>query len=601
VPRRNTKVAKRANRENPRIDRHPPQFQDQDFHRTRRVELIPRNLAQEKYIDALYDDQKPIVFAVGPAGSGKTLLGTEFAIKGYQEGRFKKIVITRPAISVDEQHGFLPGNIFEKMQPWMMPILDVFKKYYSLKTLQYLIANDAVEIAPLAYMRGRAQPLSSIIQSPLGPVRMGDIRPGDTVLGSNGRSIEVTGVFPQGKRQVYRVSFSDDISALVSGDHLWVSQTRSEKKHRKGFTVKSTEQILASGIWKARSRNHEVPVLSAPVEFTLDLDLPVDAYILGALLGDGTMHETASPQFTTADQELVDAFEKAMPEHGMVMKPTRSSYDYRLVGTTHGLNPLKNALRNLRLSGCRAYEKRIPEEYLYARAEDRIALLQGLMDTDGTGWKQSARSTRMQYTSTSHQLASDVAWLVRSLGGTATVRERVYDLDAVRQDAWQIFHRRNSFVVEICLPVSIQPFRLTRKQNELTTRKRPSRYIDSIEPVGMMECQCISVSADDQLYLTDDFIVTHNTFADAIVIADEMQNSTISQTKMVLTRIGDKSRMIVTGDLQQHDRGYDINGMKDFIERLKRANNKGIAVIEFTSQDVVRHPIIEDILRIYGE
>ena len=598
---RHIKVAKRANRENPRIDRQPHDFHDQESHRTRRVELIPRNLAQERYIDALQDDQKPIVFAVGPAGSGKTLLGTEFAIKGFQEGRFKKIVITRPAISVDEQHGFLPGNIFEKMQPWMMPILDVFKRYYSVKTLHHLIANELVEIAPLAYMRGRAQPLDSVIQTPLGPKRMGSIRIGDTVLGSDGTSIEVTGVFPQGKRQVYRVSFSDGTSTLASGDHLWVTQTRSEKKHRKGFTVKSTEQILVSGVWKARSRNHEVPVLSAPADFTVDLDLPIDPYILGALLGDGTLHDTASPHFTTADRELVDAFEKTMPDHGMVMKQTKSRYDYRLVGTTRGSNPLKDALRDLSLSGCRAYEKHVPEAYLYARTEDRIALLQGLMDTDGTGWNQSGRSTRMQYSSTSKELASNVAWLVRSLGGTASVRERVHDLDAVRQDAWQIFHRRNSFVVEICLPASIQSFGLTRKQDQVASRKRVSRFIDSIEPVGEMECQCISVSAADHLYLTDDFIVTHNTFADAIVIADEMQNSTVSQTKMVLTRIGDNSRMIVTGDLQQHDRGYDVNGMKDFIERLKRANSRGIAVIEFAVQDVVRHPIIEDILRIYGE
>lgn len=153
MPRRNTKIAKRANRENPRIDRNLPEsFEDR---RTRRVELIPRNLAQERYIDALLDDQKPIIFAVGPAGSGKTEIATRYAIKGFQEGRFKKIVITRPAVSVDEQHGFLPGDIFQKMLPWMMPILDVFKKYYSVRTLQYLITNEQIEIAPLAYMRGR--------------------------------------------------------------------------------------------------------------------------------------------------------------------------------------------------------------------------------------------------------------------------------------------------------------------------------------------------------------------------------------------------------------------------------------------------------------
>ena len=170
-----------------------------------------------------------------------------------------------------------------------------------------------------------------------------------------------------------------------------------------------------------------------------------------------------------------------------------------------------------------------------------------------------------------------------------------------RTDGWEIYHRRNSFVVEVCLPTSVQPFRLTRKLDKLNFRKRIFRFIDAIEPVEDMECQCISVSADDHLYLTDDFIVTHNTFSEAIVIADEMQNSTISQTKMVLTRIGDNSRLVLTGDLQQHDRGYDVNGMKDFLDRLKRCGSKGIAVIEFTNKDVIRHPIIEDVLRVYGE
>lgn len=154
MPRRNAKVAKRANRENPRIDRNltPDPHEER---RTRRVDLIPRTLAQERYIDVLLEDRTPIIFAVGPAGSGKTEIATRYAIKGFQDGRFKKIVITRPAVSVDEQHGFLPGDIFQKMQPWMMPILDVFKKYYSVRTLQYMITNEQVEIAPLAYMRGR--------------------------------------------------------------------------------------------------------------------------------------------------------------------------------------------------------------------------------------------------------------------------------------------------------------------------------------------------------------------------------------------------------------------------------------------------------------
>jgi phosphate starvation-inducible PhoH-like protein len=153
--------AKRANRPNPREDR-----QDRNVHylttpitedttRRKKVQLLPRNIAQERYIDLLQDERKSIVFATGPAGTGKTLLATLYAIQQYQLGKIKKIIVTRPAVSVDEQHGFLPGSLLEKMAPWVIPITDVFKEYYSVPQLERMLADEVVEVAPLAYMRGR--------------------------------------------------------------------------------------------------------------------------------------------------------------------------------------------------------------------------------------------------------------------------------------------------------------------------------------------------------------------------------------------------------------------------------------------------------------
>lgn len=181
-----TKRAKRSNKTNPREDRnssfthrgfnsHPgqhrngrqadpsfdPRFQadDQEFLQTkttsRRVDLIPRNIAQEQYIEALTDQDKHIIFAMGPAGTGKTLLATMYAIKELKEKRINKIIITRPAVSVDEQHGFLPGSLIEKMAPWVIPIMDVFKEYYHPKQIEKMLLDEVIEIAPLAYMRGR--------------------------------------------------------------------------------------------------------------------------------------------------------------------------------------------------------------------------------------------------------------------------------------------------------------------------------------------------------------------------------------------------------------------------------------------------------------
>jgi len=123
--------------------------------KTRQVQVLPRNLNQETYLEYLKDPKKHIVFAVGPAGTGKTLLGVQMAIKAFQDRNVDKIVITRPAVSVDEQHGFLPGTLEQKMEPWTRPIFDVFAEYFYQKEIAGMIAEGVIEIAPLAYMRGR--------------------------------------------------------------------------------------------------------------------------------------------------------------------------------------------------------------------------------------------------------------------------------------------------------------------------------------------------------------------------------------------------------------------------------------------------------------
>lgn len=123
--------------------------------RNREVEILPRNLKQEQYVDLLENRKKPIVIALGPAGTGKTLLACLYAIQELKAGRCKKLVITRPAVSVDEQHGFLPGTLEQKMDPWTRPIFDVFEEYWSIKTIAYMLEEKTIEICPLAYMRGR--------------------------------------------------------------------------------------------------------------------------------------------------------------------------------------------------------------------------------------------------------------------------------------------------------------------------------------------------------------------------------------------------------------------------------------------------------------
>ncbi len=121
----------------------------------KRVQIYPKNLSQETYLLKLNDPQKMIIFAIGPAGTGKTMLAVQWAIDQLKYGEADKVVITRPAVSVDEQHGFLPGDLNQKMEPWTKPIMDVFSENYEAREIENMIREGVIEVSPLAYMRGR--------------------------------------------------------------------------------------------------------------------------------------------------------------------------------------------------------------------------------------------------------------------------------------------------------------------------------------------------------------------------------------------------------------------------------------------------------------
>lgn len=133
------------------------------FKKQQRVEIIPRNTKQEEYVEHLSNAQRRIIFALGPAGTGKTLLATLQAIKELKNKRINRIIITRPAVEVDEKHGFLPGDLTKKMEPWTRPIFDVFGDFYNSKDIALMLEEGIIEIAPLAYLRGRTFKNSVVI------------------------------------------------------------------------------------------------------------------------------------------------------------------------------------------------------------------------------------------------------------------------------------------------------------------------------------------------------------------------------------------------------------------------------------------------------
>jgi phosphate starvation-inducible PhoH-like protein len=197
----------------PRARRHE-KFQDQRFDREtnhnliqiesyikkqRQVVIVPRNTSQEKYLELLKNPKKYIVFAIGPAGTGKTMLGVQMAIKLYKEGVIKKIIITRPAVSVDEDHGFLPGTLNQKMEPWTRPIMDVFEEYYHPKEIAGMLDDGAIEISPLAYMRGRSFKHAFVIADEMQNATPSQMKMLLTRLGDGSRMV-VTGDLNQADR-----------------------------------------------------------------------------------------------------------------------------------------------------------------------------------------------------------------------------------------------------------------------------------------------------------------------------------------------------------------------------------------------------------------
>jgi len=178
--------------------------------------ILPRNVAQEDYLYQLADPSTNIVFAIGPAGTGKTLLCTQMGIKAYMEREVSKIVITRPAVSVDEQHGFLPGDLNEKMAPWTRPIFDIFEKHFTMVQIENMLLENIIEIAPLAYMRGRTFEDSWIIADEMQNATKSQMKMLLTRIGNNTKMI-VTGDLKQHDRGFSENGLSDFIQLV---DHF---------------------------------------------------------------------------------------------------------------------------------------------------------------------------------------------------------------------------------------------------------------------------------------------------------------------------------------------------------------------------------------------
>lgn len=346
---------------------------------------------------------------------------------------------------------------------------------------------------------GKEQPVSTIMPTPIGFRKMGDIVSGDFVFASNGKPTRVLNVYPQGVKDVYKVTFDDGSSTECGLEHLWKVRGETEKRH-KTWAVLSLKQILERGILKKMGKlnYHQFQIPNCGEVAYKKRKLEVDPYTLGVWLGDGSKNKS---QYTSIDLEIKEYIEKTGQNVNILKCKNRTD--------NFSVNGLLSKLKKIGLSSLCSHERFIPVEYKTAEIEQRKELLKGLMDTDGTVFNGRNSSTS-EYNTTSKKLADDVVELVRSLGGKAWIKKTIkrgkYKKDGV------LIECRDCYRVTVT--TSFCHFKLRRKVN---LWKKPSqdrylcRTIKSVELVRKEESVCIEVEDSDHCYLTNDYIVTHNT------------------------------------------------------------------------------------------
>ncbi|MGP4006517.1 helicase-related protein [Streptomyces sp. 4N124] len=341
---------------------------------------------------------------------------------------------------------------------------------------------------------GKAQPLDSLVLTPAGFRRMGDMEVGDEIVVPDGEVALVDGVFPQGERDVWRLILSDGTYVECDDEHLWIVGTSSGWHRGQTPKVMTTREIRMD-TFKANGSSKWYLPAAAPVDLGGDSGLPLDPYLFGLLLGDGSFRHNL--RMSTIDDEVRDAVAASVaPECRLVpVKGSRCDFTIQLTRRAGGVrNPVVQTLRDLNLWGVTSHGKFVPDEFKNTSIKNRLALLQGLLDTDGT---VQADGLSISLCSASRRLADDVAWLVRSLGGQA-----------------RVLPKKAAFNVSVALPDEYAPFRLSRKAERVRSRPKYNTFrrgIRAVEYVGRKPVQCISVAHPGHAYVTDNFTVTHNT------------------------------------------------------------------------------------------
>lgn len=395
----------------------------------------------------------------------------------------------------------------ESQKSWIM-------RHYQVTLVNNLIENGGgVGVAGTG--AGKALALDAKVLTPVGWRLNGDLLPGDEVITPNGNISKIVDVFPQGERELYEVVFHDGAKVKCCKEHLW--QTKFPKQLHKVRTedcVVNTQEII-NFLKRKQSGIHTPGNVSIPLIEPIELkkqEHTLDPYALGALLGDGCLQEH-STTISSSDLEILQLLEEKLQNFNVGLVH-RGKYDYRLVkkekqnSCPPSPNELTKKLKSLHLSGCISKHKFIPPEYKKGSVNQRFEIIRGLFDTDGTADKNG----NISYTTVSKQLAEDVQEIVWSLGGTCTISSRIPTYTCKREQctgelAYTCFVRH---------PTPKEFFHLSRKKDRVRLahangRIELTRRVVEVNFIGTEKAQCISIDDPAHLYITNDYIVTHNT------------------------------------------------------------------------------------------
>ena len=375
---------------------------------------------------------------------------------------------------------------------------------------------------------GKAQPAYSKIRTPNGWTTMGDIKVGDTVMCPDNTTATVVNKYFNSTRQLYKLTFEDGRSTIASDNHLW-DITSERKSIGVNYRTMSTVDIIDRMNTLKCDNYIQLP---NPIECYVNEDLPIHPYIMGVLIGDGSFGHGLV--ITSADEELITTVNELLIEDH-VMKPlpnTKINFRINNEKNRHN-NYYIEKIKQLGLYGKKSYEKFIPEEYLNTSIENRLLLLQGLLDTDGSVCKHNS----IEYSTTSKILAKQVVELFRSLGCTCRMSSR---MGSYKDKHGNMKQTRINYRIKpgkISTDIKLNLFKLKRKLERLT----PGQYdgcknikIVKIEKHSVENCWCIEIDSPKHLYITDDYIVTHNTLLAVAMGVKALLDKKVE--KLILTR-----------------------------------------------------------------